>query len=49
MRKKIKDMYKDNDNIPYTEINGDTAGYEFVVKEVLDYLEFIKKEPVIDE
>lgn len=44
----IKNLYN-NLNIPYTEINGDTAGYELVVKEVLDYLEFIKKEPAINE
>ena len=44
----IKTLYN-NLNIPYTEINGDNTGYEFVVKEVLDYLEFIKKEPVINE
>lgn len=45
---RIKDLYK-NLNIGYTEINGDNEGYAKAVQEVLEYLEFIKKEPVINE
>lgn len=44
----IKDLYK-RLNIGYTEINGNTAGYEYAVKSVLEYLDFIKKEPCKDE
>lgn len=39
---RIKDLYK-NLNISYTEINGDSEGYAFAVKEVLSYLDFMKK------
>jgi deoxyadenosine/deoxycytidine kinase len=45
---RIKDLYK-NLNIGYTEINGDTEGYTKAVQDVLEYLEFMKKEPIINE
>lgn len=40
---RIKALYKDL-NIGYVEINGDNEGYAFAVKEVLAYLNFMKKE-----
>lgn len=45
---RIKDLYKDL-GIGYTEINGDDEGYSYAVNAVLDYLEFIKKGPVVYE
>jgi adenylate kinase family enzyme len=45
---RIKDLYK-NLNISYTEINGDNEGYAWAVEQVLEYLDFIKKEPVVNE
>lgn len=42
----IKNLYH-NLNIGYIEINGDNEGYAKAVQDVLDYLEFIKKESVV--
>jgi hypothetical protein len=36
-------------NIDYIEINGDNEGYAKAVQDVLDYLDFMKKEPVVNE
>jgi adenylate kinase family enzyme len=43
---RIKDLYRYL-NIGYTEINGDTEGYEKAVQFVLDYLSFIEQEPEV--
>ena len=45
---RIKALYKDL-NIGYVEINGDNEGYAYAVKEVIAYLDFMKKESIIDE
>ena len=45
---RIKALYKDL-NIGYVEINGDNEGYAFAVKEVLAYLDFMKKESANNE
>lgn len=44
---RIKDLYK-NLTIGYTEINGDNEGYTKAVQEVLNHLEFMKKESVVN-
>ena len=44
----IKDLYN-RLNICFVEINGDNDGYAFAVKEVLEYLDFMKKEPCIND
>ncbi len=44
----IKDLYN-RLNIGFVEINGDNDGYAFAVKEVLEYLDFMKKEPCTND
>lgn len=44
----IKDLYN-RLNIGFIEINGDNDGYAFAVKEVLEYLDFMKKEPCTND
>lgn len=45
---RIKDLYK-NLNIGFIEVNGDNEGYDSIIKMVLEHLDFIKKEPYINE
>lgn len=45
---RIKELYQ-NLNIGYMEINGDNEGYAKAVQDVLDYLEFMKKEAAVNE
>ena len=48
LKKAIKDLYK-NLNIGFVEVNGDNEGYNSIIKMVLEHLEFMKKEPGINE
>lgn len=45
---RIKNLYK-NLNIGYTEIDGNDEGYARAIQGVLNYINFIKKESVVNE